>query len=179
LRRTTLWLPHHAREVLDGRQPGDYPETGLEEINGDFPEADFSPGVNFRFACLGRLRSLEAVPVYAQLPYFRVECLSGDSQLNGGAGWTPNHAFGLPESGFEDLSFMFDEVSNQRSSRRRFGSHVREPGLIYKESLPFRQNHRPLDYILQLADVARPIVCVEEFDRLLVYVSNLLANFLA
>ena len=35
---------------------------------------------------------------------------------------------------------------------------MREPGLIYKESLPFRQNHRPLDYILQLADVARPIV---------------------
>jgi hypothetical protein len=71
---------------------------------------------------------------------------------------------------------VFDKISNQRNSRhRQFGSHVRKPGLIYKESLPFRQNHRPLDYILQLADVARPIVCVEEFDRLLVYVSNLLA----
>ena len=55
---------------------------------------------------------------------------------------------------------------------------MREPGFIHKESLPFRQNYRALDYILQLADVARPIVCVEEFDRLLVYVSNLLAQFL-
>src|SRR5580700_3789723 len=127
----------------------------------------------------GRLRSLEAVPVYAQLPYSGVERLSGNAQLNGCASWTPNHAFGLPESGFEDLSFVLDKVCNQRSSRRsQFGSHVREPGLIYKESLPFRQNHRPLDYILQLADVARPIVCVEEFDRLLVYVSNLPAEFL-
>jgi len=37
---------------------------------------------------LGRLRRLEAVPVYAQLSYFGFECLSGNSQLNGGAGWT-------------------------------------------------------------------------------------------
>jgi hypothetical protein len=36
----------------------------------------------------------------------------------------------------------------------------------------------PKDNILQLADVARPIRCVEEFDPLLVYVSNLLAQFL-
>src|SRR5580700_2544114 len=116
------------------------------------------------------LRSLEAVPVYAQLPYFGFECLSGNAQLNSGAGWTPNYAFGFPESGFEDLSFVFDEVRNQRSSRRsQFGSHVSEPGLIYKESLPFRQNYRPLDYILQFADVARPIVGVEELHRLLVY----------
>ena len=107
------------------------------------------------------------MPVYAQLPYFGFECLSGNAQLNGGAGWTPNHAFGFPESGLEDLSFVLDKVSNQRRSRlSQFGSHVREPGLIYKESLPFRQNYRPLDYILQLADVARPIVYVEEFESL-------------
>jgi hypothetical protein len=98
---------------------------------------------------MGRLRSLEAVPVYAQLPYFRFECLSWNTQLNGGAGRAPNHAFGFPESGFEDLSFVLGKVSNQRSSRRnQFGSYVREPGLIYKESLPFGQNHCPLDYIL-------------------------------
>jgi len=127
---------------------------------------------------LGRLRSLEAVPVYAQLPYFGFERLSGNAQFNGGTGWPSNHAFRFPESGFEDFSFMLDKVSNQWSNRRsRFGSHVREPGLIYKEGLPFTQNHRPLDYILQLADIARPIVCVEEFDRFLVYVSNLLAQF--
>ena len=127
---------------------------------------------------LGRSRSLEAVPVYALLPNLGFECLSGNAQLDGCAVGTPNHAFAFPESGFEDLSFVLDKVSNQRSSRRRrFGSHVREPGIIHKESLPFGQNHRPLDYILQLPDVARPIVCMEEFDRLLVYVSNLLAQF--
>ena len=52
------------------------------------------------------------MPVYAQLPYFGVECLSGNAQLNGGAGWPPNDAFGFSESGFEDLSFVLDEVSN-------------------------------------------------------------------
>src|ERR1700740_2691853 len=77
---------------------------------------------------LGRLRSLEAVPVYAQLPYFGFECLSGNAQLNGSAGWTPNHAFGFPESGFEDLSFVLDEVSNQRNARRGgLGSQTSKP----------------------------------------------------
>src|SRR5580704_2755640 len=125
------------------------------------------------------LRCLEAVPVYAQLPYFGLEGLSRNAQPNCGAAWTPNHAFGFPESGFENISFVRDKISNQRSSRcRQFGSYVREPGLIHEESLPFRQNYRPLDYILQLADVARPIVSVEEFNRLLVYAPNLLAQFL-
>ncbi len=59
------------------------------------------------------------MPVYAQLPYFGFERLSGNAQLNGGAGWTSNHAFGFPESGFEDLSFVLNKVSNQRSGRRR------------------------------------------------------------
>jgi hypothetical protein len=41
----------------DCRPPGSYPETGLEEINGDLPEADFGPaslkvhpGLNFWIA---------------------------------------------------------------------------------------------------------------------------------
>jgi hypothetical protein len=103
------------------------------------------------------------VPVYTQLPYFGFECLSGNTQLNGGAGWAPNHAFGFPESGLEYFSFVLDEVGDQGSSRRsHLGSRKREPCLIYKESLPFRQNHRPFNYILQLADVSRPIVRLEE-----------------
>jgi hypothetical protein len=31
--------------ILHCRQTGSYPETGLEEINGDLPEADFWPGI--------------------------------------------------------------------------------------------------------------------------------------
>ena len=93
--------------------------------------------------------------------------------------WGPDDPLGFAECGFEHFSLVLDKVGNQGSSRRsHLASHMREPGLIYKESLPFRQNHRPLDDILQLADVARPIICVEEFHRLLVYVSNLLAQFL-
>jgi hypothetical protein len=58
----------------------------------------------------GPLRDLEEVRVYAQLPYFRFECLSGNAQLDGGAGWTPNHAFGFPQSGLEYFSFVLDKV---------------------------------------------------------------------
>ena len=65
----------------------------------------------------GRSRSLEAVPVDAQLSYFRFKCLSWNSQLNGGAGWTPNHAFGFPEGGFEHFSFVLGKVSNERNRR--------------------------------------------------------------
>jgi len=38
IRATTRWLP-------DCRQAGNYPETGLEEINGDLLQADFWPGI--------------------------------------------------------------------------------------------------------------------------------------
>jgi hypothetical protein len=63
----------------------------------------------------GKSRSLEAVPVDAQLSYFRFKCLSWNSQLNGGAGWTPNHAFGFPECGFEHFFFVLGKVSNERN----------------------------------------------------------------
>ena len=65
----------------------------------------------------GRSRSLEAVPVDAQLSYFRFKCLSWNSQLNGGASWTPNRAFGFPECGFEHFSFVLGKVSNERNRR--------------------------------------------------------------
>ena len=65
----------------------------------------------------GKSRSLEAVPVDAQLSYFGFKCLSWNSQLNGGAGWTPNHAFGFPECGFEHFFFVLGKVSNERNRR--------------------------------------------------------------
>jgi hypothetical protein len=51
-------------------------------------------------------------------PYFRFECLTGNAQLDGGAGLTPNHAFGFPQSGLEYFSFVLDKVGDQGSSRR-------------------------------------------------------------
>jgi hypothetical protein len=57
----------------------------------------------------GRLRSLEAVPVYAQLSYFGFERLSGNAQFNGGTGWSSNHAFRCPESGYAELTFRIGE----------------------------------------------------------------------
>ena len=63
------------------------------------------------------LRSLEAVPVYAQLPYFGFKCLPGNAQLNSGTGWTTNHAFGFLECGFEHFSFVLGKVSNEWNRR--------------------------------------------------------------
>jgi hypothetical protein len=60
--------------------------------------AHFLVDERYRSLLQERLRSLEAVPVYGQLPYFGFECLSGNAQLNGGADWTANHAVGFAES---------------------------------------------------------------------------------
>src|SRR5260370_20794210 len=95
------------------------------------------------------LRSLEAVPVYAQLPYFGFKCLPGNAQLNGGTGWTTNHAFGFLECGFEHFSFVLGKVRNELNRRHSLlRNDLLKPGFLYKESLPFRQVYRAPSYVL-------------------------------
>jgi len=56
---------------------------------------------------------------------------------------------------------MLDKVRDQRNGGR-LGSHRRQPGFIYRKGFPIAQNHDALDYILQLAEVARPVVSLEQ-----------------
>ena len=65
-----------------------------------------------------RLRGLETVSVDSEFPDLRFECLSGNAQLGSGAGWTPDHALGFPQCGFDHFSFTPDKVSDQRNTRR-------------------------------------------------------------
>ncbi len=60
---------------------------------------------------------LEKVSIDAQFPYFRFQCLSGNAQLGGGAGWTADYALGFLECGLDHFSFALDKVGNQRNSR--------------------------------------------------------------
>ena len=58
------------------------------------------------------------MPVDSQFFDFRFERLPRYAQLGSGAGWTPNHALGFPQCGFDHFSFALDKVSNQRNRRR-------------------------------------------------------------
>jgi hypothetical protein len=53
------------------------------------------------------------VSVYAQLPYFGFECLSGSAQLNGGAAWPSNHDLRL----WRKIAYFIEEY---RSTVSRF-----------------------------------------------------------
>src|SRR5713101_815678 len=85
----------------------------------------------------------------------------------------------LSQCGFDDFFFTLDKVSDQRNTRRsRPGSRRRKPGFIYTKGVSVAQDYRALDYILQLANVARPVVSLEHLQGFLAYVSNLFANCL-
>src|SRR5216684_2219702 len=77
----------------------------------------YSPFSMNTAACPCSISRCRAVPVYAQLPYFGFKCLPGNAQLNGGTGWTTNHAFGFLECGFEHFSFVLGKVSNEWNRR--------------------------------------------------------------
>src|SRR5712675_453507 len=74
---------------------------------------------------------------------------------------------------------MLYKVRDQRNTRRgTLRSNRRQPGFIYTKGFPITQNHRALDYILQLANVARPVVSLEQIQGSLIYVSNLFTSCL-
>ena len=67
------FAPYQQDFRTDGRQYGNYLETGLEEINGDLREADFWPGIT---SCLPVIRQESVRTVQKSLPTSR---LSGSS----------------------------------------------------------------------------------------------------
>src|SRR6266436_5004231 len=74
---------------------------------------------------------------------------------------------------------MVHKVRDQRNSGRgRLGSNRRQPCFIYTKGFPIAQNHGALDYILQFANVARPVVSLEQVQSSLIYGSKPFAGCL-
>ena len=126
----------------------------------------------------GRSGRLEAVPLDSQLFDLRFERLPGYTQLGRSTGGTPDNALRLSECVLDHFSFMFDKVSDQGTTRRNrvWRHHGCKPGVIDRKRLPVAQNHRTLDYILQLAHVARPVIGLEQVQGALVDMSNAFAS---
>src|SRR5882724_7825061 len=126
-----------------------------------------------------RLDGPEAMPVDSQLPDLRLERLPGYAELGGGTGSPRDRARALPQRLLDHLPLALDEVGDQRSSRRAgLRLNSRKPRLIDREGIPVAQDHTPLDDVLQLANVARPIVRLELVQSALRHVSNDLAGLL-
>ena len=51
-----------------------------------------------------------------------------------------------------------------------------EPCFVYDKGFPITQYHGALDYILQFANVARPVVILKQIQRPLIDVFNLLTS---
>lgn len=117
------------------------------------------------------------MPVNSQFPDLRFESLTGYAQPGSRARWTADHTLGLAQSSFDHFSFPFDKVCYQRHARRgRPGSRWRKPCPIHAKRFSFAENHGPLDYILQLADVARPIISFEQIQGTSADVTDSLAR---
>src|SRR5258705_4522019 len=74
---------------------------------------------------------------------------------------------------------MVYKVRDERNTRRgSLRSDWRQPGFIYGKGFPIAQNHGTLDYILQFANVARPVVSLKQVQGSLIDISNLFTSSL-
>src|SRR5258707_7944353 len=72
---------------------------------------------------------------------------------------------------------MVHKVCNQWNSRGgRLVYNWSQPGFIYDKGFPITQDHGALDYILQFANVTRPVVILEQIQRSLIDVLDFLAS---
>src|SRR6267142_7089455 len=80
---------------------------------------------------------LEAVRLDSQLLDLRYKCLPGYAQLGSSTGRPPDDALRLSQCVLDHFSFMFDKVSNERTTRRNrvWRHHWRKPGVIYRKRL--------------------------------------------
>src|SRR5258706_11970992 len=130
----------------------------------------------------GRTRSAlrfrrELVPVDPEVLDLPVECRTGNPEPRGRAVRPRDAPLPLLERGFDDFPLAVLETRAQPAGAPRTRSGAgREPSLVDPERLSGAQDHRPLDDVLKLADVARPIVRLAELQRLLVDPADLLSR---
>ena len=84
------------------------------------------------------------------------------------------------EGRFDNVSFLVEQCAVQRSGnlgQSRF--FFPEPRLINSKGVRVTQDDRALNYVLQLTDVAWPLVLLQELQRAFVDGPELFANLLS
>src|SRR5215472_18542273 len=119
----------------------------------------------------------EAMLRNPELSDFCFESRPRYSQPGGRAGWTSDAASGFRQRRFNQFPLLFGSKPCQSSpgtvGPRRFGL---QPGFVHREGLAFAQDDGSFDHVLQLADIARPVVGLKHFQCLLVNLFDLFSR---
>src|SRR5579862_781206 len=79
--------------------------------------------------------------------------------------------------GFDHFLFLLEQCTiKRRSWASDLGRLTLDPGFVHRKSISFAQDDGPLNYILQLTNVARPAVRLEQFESLSIDCSELLSS---
>src|SRR5215470_7273354 len=109
-------------------------------------------------------RGLKLMAVDPEFPDLIIERLPGNTQLHRSTRRACNQPLGFAEYAFNRRSFALRKGHDGRGVRgSEHWTHGHEPALIHSEGFPIAQNYCSLHYILQLANVARPVIVSEDF----------------
>ncbi len=125
----------------------------------------------------------EFVLVDSQAGHLGLKGLPWNSEQRGGTGWPRYPATSFRQSGldhppcFRHLpSLRFVQATHSRTAHFRRGIDL-EPRFVDGKRVVVAQDHSALDHILKFANVARPRVVPQEFERLLIYGVKGFPNF--
>src|SRR5207244_5319115 len=107
---------------------------------------------------------------------FRLERLPRNSELDSGAQWSRDPALASRQCGFDYLFFALDKRGDKRNRRLPSLPFPLQPSLVDGKCFAVAQHDSPLDDILQLANVAGPIVSLKQLQCLRPYVPDLFSG---
>src|SRR6266851_2089998 len=127
----------------------------------------------------GSVRPLNFEPIFvdSQSPDFRVKRWSWKPQFGCRTTWPRDTARTFCQGGLNHSLFL--PLQRAIESRCRTSELWRlpfEPGLVHAKNVAFAQDHGSLNHVLQFTNVARPAVCLEQFEGFSVDCFELLSS---
>src|SRR6266850_1301706 len=120
------------------------------------------------------------MPVDAELSHLGFEGLSGETKLCRSTGRAADDTVRLAQRGLDDRLLTLSQICGQCAVwHSGLGRSRGQPAGIHPKDIPVAQDHCPLDHILELTNVAGPVVGFEQIERVLADTSNPLAGLLS
>src|SRR6267378_5644167 len=94
-----------------------------------------------------------------------IQSLPGNPEFRRGPEWAGDAAFRHPQRRFDHLSLLVGQGGVQGLRVWRPRRNMLEPGLVDRERVALAEDDGPLDHVLQLANIARPTVRLEQIER--------------
>src|SRR5579863_4529765 len=159
--------PRTAANLLEG---GHLPNRCSADFSENAERSSFARRV-------GTLPRPEPVLVDLERPDLGIQCLARDPELGCGAGWPGDSAVRASQGSFDNFFLTLHERATKRSARCRHTCWLSDqPGLVYRERLGFAKHDGALDHVLELANIAWPVVRLKASHGCLVNVANAFAR---